>query len=39
MGEPIDPASLWYVGILTVVGLLVATFAYRRYARFVPLWI
>lgn len=39
LGEPIDPVSLWYVGILTVLGLLVATFAYRRYARFVPLWI
>ncbi len=39
MGEPIETMSLWYVGVLTVVGLLVATFAYRRYARFVPLWI
>lgn len=39
LGEPIEMASWWYVGIMTVVGLLVATFAYRRYARFVPLWI
>jgi len=39
MGNPIEPLSLWYVGIITVVGLLVATFVYRRYARFVPLWI
>ncbi|HVI60350.1 MAG TPA: ABC transporter permease [Luteimonas sp.] len=39
MGEPIETMSLWYVGILTVAGLAVATFAYRRYARFVPLWI
>lgn len=39
LGEPIETMSLWYVGILTVAGLLVATLAYRRYARFVPLWI
>lgn len=39
MGEAVAPGSLWYVGVLTVVGLVVATFAYRRYARFVPLWI
>jgi ABC-type polysaccharide/polyol phosphate export permease len=39
MGGQIEPLSLWYVGVMTVVGLLVATFAYRRYARFVPLWI
>lgn len=39
LGEPVETMSLWYVGILTVAGLLVATFAYRRYARFVPLWI
>lgn len=39
MGLVIDPLSLWYVGVMTVVGLLVATALYRRYARFVPLWI
>ena len=39
MGNQIESLSLWYVGVITVAGLLVATFAYRRYARFVPLWI
>lgn len=39
VGEPVETTTLWYLGVLTVVGLLVATFAYRRYARFVPLWI
>lgn len=39
LGMPIEPLSYWYVGVMTVVGLLVATVLYRRYARFVPLWI
>lgn len=39
MGQPVEQASLWYVGIMTVVGAVIATFAYRRYARYVPLWI
>jgi ABC-type polysaccharide/polyol phosphate export permease len=39
MGQPVEMASIWYVGIMTAVGLIVATFAYRRYARYVPLWI
>lgn len=39
LGEPIGYLSYLYVGIMTVVGLLLATFLYRRYARFVPLWI
>lgn len=39
MGEHVEMASVWYVGVLAVAGLAVATFAYRRYARYVPLWI
>ena len=39
MGNEIEQLSLWYVSTITVIGLLAATFAYRRYARFVPLWI
>jgi hypothetical protein len=39
MGQPVDVTSIWYVGIMTVVGLVMATIAYRRYARYVPLWI
>jgi len=39
MGQPIEPATYWYVGVMTVAGLALATVLYRRYARFVPLWI
>lgn len=39
LGEPVEPATYWVVGGLTVAGLALATFLYRRYARFVPLWI
>lgn len=39
LGRPVETLSLYYVGIMTVVGLAVATWAYRRYARYVPLWI
>lgn len=39
LGEPVEPASWWVVGIMTVAGLALATWLYRRYARFVPLWI
>lgn len=39
LGERVETLSLYYVGIMTVVGLTLATYAYRRYARYVPLWI
>lgn len=39
LGEPVEAITYYYVGVMTVVGLLAATFLYRRYARFVPLWI
>jgi ABC-type polysaccharide/polyol phosphate export permease len=39
LGEAIDPSTLSYIAIMTVVGWLVAILAYRRYARYVPLWI
>ncbi|QDH71045.1 ABC transporter permease [Marilutibacter alkalisoli] len=39
LGEPVEPGTYWYVGIMTVGGLTLATFLYRRYARYVPLWI
>lgn len=39
LGSAVAPSSLWYVAIMTIVGLAVSTFVYRRYARFVPLWI
>lgn len=39
LGDPVPMSSLWVVCGMTVVGLLLATVLYRRYARFVPLWI
>ena len=39
VGKAIEPLSYWYIGIMTVFGLLISTWAYRRYARYVPLWI
>jgi len=39
MGLPVEPATYWFVAIFTVVGVLLASIFYRRYARFVPLWI
>ncbi|TXK59849.1 ABC transporter permease [Alkalisalibacterium limincola] len=39
LGQPVEPHSLVYVGVMTVVGFLVAGLLYRRYTRFVPLWI
>lgn len=39
MGQPVEVTSIWYVGVMTVAGLAVATLVYRRYARYVPLWI
>lgn len=39
MGQPVEMTSIWYVGVMTVAGLAVATLVYRRYARYVPLWI
>ncbi len=39
VGDWIEPATLYYLGVMTVVGWAIALFAYRRYARFVPIWI
>ena len=39
LGQPVEPGTLWYIGIMTVLGWMVATAAYRRMARFVPLWV
>lgn len=39
VGRAIESMSLWYIGIMTVGGLALATWAYRRYARFIPLWV
>jgi ABC-2 type transport system permease protein len=39
LGESIEPLSLWYVAVMTPLGIVAALLAYRRYARQVPIWI
>ncbi|WP_454832140.1 ABC transporter permease [Pseudoxanthomonas wuyuanensis] len=39
LGERIEMLTFYYMGVLTIVGWMAAVFAYRRYARFVPIWI
>jgi len=39
LGEPIERLTYWYVLGLTVAGWCLTTLLYRRYARFVPLWV
>jgi ABC-type polysaccharide/polyol phosphate export permease len=39
LGEPISMQSWYYVGAMTVGGIALAIFLYRRYARLVPIWL
>jgi len=39
LGHQVATSTLYYLAVMTVVGWLVAILAYRRYARFVPIWI
>lgn len=39
LGQAIDPITLWYLAVMTVCGWALAIILYRRYSRFVPLWI
>lgn len=39
LGEPIEPWTYAYLAVFTCAGWLVAMVVYRKYARFVPLWI
>ena len=39
LGEPIPAASIWFVLIMTALGWCLTSVLYRRYARFVPIWI
>jgi len=39
LGEQVELQSVIYIAVMTVVGLVVASLLYRRYARYVPLWI
>lgn len=38
LGERLDPTTPFYLAVMTVAGWLLAYLFYRRYARFVPLW-
>lgn len=39
LGQAVDQSSLVFVGVMTLLGWGLAIALYRRYARFVPLWI
>jgi ABC-2 type transport system permease protein len=39
LGEPLEPLSLYYLLVMAVAGWALAALVYRRYARFVPIWI
>lgn len=39
LGVPIEPTTYWYTGGFTLLGVLAVGFVYKRYARYVPLWI
>jgi ABC-type polysaccharide/polyol phosphate export permease len=39
VGDLVEWGSLYYLGAMTVIGWSIAAFAYRRFARFVPLWV
>ncbi len=39
LGQAIAPSTVSYLAIMTIGGWIVAVLAYRRYARYVPLWI
>ncbi|MEA5668251.1 ABC transporter permease [Stenotrophomonas sp. MH1] len=39
LGEPIEQLTYVYLAVLLLGGWLVASFIYRRYARYVPVWV
>jgi ABC-2 type transport system permease protein len=39
LGDPLALSTYYYVAVLTVGGWALAAFVYRRYAKFVPLWL
>ena len=39
LGQPISPITIGYLAVMTVCGWTAAILLYRRYSRFVPLWI
>lgn len=39
LGEPLESLTIYYLLIMALTGWMVTALAYRRYARFVPIWI
>ncbi len=39
LGQAIDPSTPLYMTVMTIGGWILAILTYRRYARYVPLWI
>jgi len=39
LGQPLSMITVAYLAVMTLVGWLTAMLLYRRYAKFVPLWI
>jgi ABC-2 type transport system permease protein len=39
LGEPLESLTLWYLSAMTVLGWSTAIWLYRRYSRFVPIWV
>lgn len=39
LGQPVEAHSVVFIAVMSVLGLLAAGILYRRYTRFVPLWI
>lgn len=39
LGEPLEPLTFAYIGIFLIVGWLLAAIIYKRYAKYVPIWI
>lgn len=39
LGEHIETMTYFYLLVMTVVGWMIALVVYRRYARFVPMWV
>jgi ABC-2 type transport system permease protein len=39
LGEPLETSTLVYLGVMTVAGWMLAIWLYRRYSRFVPIWV
>jgi ABC-2 type transport system permease protein len=39
LGEPLERLTLAYMVVMTLLGWFVAAYLYRRFARFVPVWV